>query len=175
MDKGKQIQLFKTEVFCLDASSIINLFRHSGLFYPPYPQDIFKGLWDKLDQLIENGEIISHITVLKEIEKRDDNAKKWCVKHKKIFKDIDDCQIKELNKIKAKYSKSHWDAETKRKGQEWADPWVIALAICEEAIIVSDERNSPDRVPYVANYFGISTLNLMDFFRKIGLRLKIME
>ncbi|MCM8811197.1 MAG: hypothetical protein NC917_06085 [Candidatus Omnitrophica bacterium] len=48
---------------------------------------------------------------------------------------------KKFNEIKLKYSKSHWDAETNRVGQEWADPWIIALAICEDAKIVSDEKN----------------------------------
>jgi len=173
MNKGKQQYLFKTEIYCFDASSIINLFRHGGLWYPPYPDDIFEGLWIKLEELIRNGEIISHITVLKEIERRDDKAKEWCYKHRRIFKDIDDCQIEKISEIKTKYSKSHWNAEINRKGQEWADPWLIALAICKEAIIISDEKNESDRIPYIANHFGIITLNLMDFFRKIRLKLKI--
>jgi hypothetical protein len=173
MSKTKQQSLFKSKIYCIDASSIINLFRHPGLSYPPYRADIFEGLWTKLDQIIEKGELISHITVLKEISKRDDEAKEWCKNHKKIFREIDNCQKKQIEKIKTKYSKSHWDAEINRKGQEWADPWIIALAICEEAIIVSDERNSPDRIPYIANHFGINTLNLMDFLKDIGLKLKI--
>ena len=172
MSKFKQQELFKTKKYCIDASSIINLFRHHGLPYPPYREDIFVGLWERLDEMIKRRLLISHITVLKEVEKRDDDAKKWCHKYKKIFKDIDDCQIEKINDIKTKYSKSHWEAEINRKGQEWADPWIIALAICEEAIIISDERNSPDRIPYIANHFGIKTLNLMDFFKDIGLELK---
>jgi len=173
MSKEKQQLLFKPEIYCIDSCSIINLFRHSGLPYPPYSADVFEGLWAKLEQLIKSRQIISHITVLKEIEKIDDEAKKWCRKHRKIFKDIDAYQIENIAEIKTKYSKSHWATETERKGQEWADPWVIALAICEEATIVSDEGNSPDRIPYIASQFGITTLNLMDFFRKIGLKLRI--
>jgi len=175
MDKSKQSSLFKLKIYCIDASSIINLFRHHGLSYPPYHADIFEGLWRKLEQIIRNGELISHITVFKEVSKRDDEAKKWCQKYKNIFRDINDCQINQIEKIKPKYSKSHWEAETNRKGQEWADPWIIALAICEEAIIISDETNSPDRIPYIANHFGIKTLNLMDFFKDIGLKLKLQE
>ncbi|GBD03457.1 hypothetical protein HRbin19_00743 [bacterium HR19] len=175
--KKQQLELFKKEkeeIYCIDASSIINLFRHSGLRYSPYPEDIFPGLWEKLEKLIKTGRLISlsHNTVLKEVRERDDEAKKWCEKHKKIFKDIDDCQISKIEDIKTQYSKRHWEAEINRKGREWADPWVIALAICEEALIISDEKNAPDRIPYIANHFGITTLNLMDFFRKIGLRLK---
>ena len=171
MNKKRQIQLF--QLYCLDSSAIINLFRHSGLPYPPYPKDVFKGLWNKIENLISLGQIISHIIVLKEIEKRDDEIKKWCHKHKKMFKDIDDCQVEKINEIKLKYSKSHWDAETNRKGQEWADPWVIALATCKGAKIVSDEiKDKPDRIPYIANHFGITTLNLIEFLRDIKLVLK---
>jgi hypothetical protein len=114
MIKGKQKSLFKIETYCIDASSIINLFRHSGLPYPPYSRDIFEGLWVKLEELIQKGQIISHITVLKEIEDRDDDAKKWCHKYRKIFKDIDDCQMEKLPEITTKYSKSHLEAESKK-------------------------------------------------------------
>jgi hypothetical protein len=173
MSKTKSPGLFKFKIYCIDTSSIINLFRHYGLPYPPYRADIFEGLWKKLDQIIKNGNLISHITVFEEISKRDDEAKRWCEQYKRIFRDIDDYQIEQIEKIKIKYNKSYWDAEINRKGQEWADPWIIALAICEEAIIVSDEKNSPDKIPYIANHFGINTLNLMDFFKDIGLKLKI--
>ncbi len=167
----KQLKLFNEEIYCIDASSIINLFRHGGLPYAPYPADIFPGLWETIEQLIKRGQLISHITVLEEVKKRDDDAKRWCEKHKKIFKNIDDCQISKLNDIKAQYSKSHWEAEINRKGQEWADPWIIALAICEGAQIISDEKNAPDHIPNIANHFRITTYNLMEFFRKLGLRL----
>jgi hypothetical protein len=173
MSKTKQQSLFKSKIYCIDASSIINLFHPRGAPYPPYPFDVFEGLWQKLEQIIKNGQLISHTTVFKEVSERDDDAKKWCKKHKNIFKDIDDCQIEQIEIIKTKYSKSHWEAEINRKGQEWADPWIIALAICEDAIIVSDERNSPDRIPFIASHFEIRTLNLMDFFKDIGLKLKI--
>jgi hypothetical protein len=173
MSKTKQPSFFKFKVYCIDTSSIINLFRHSGLPYPPYRADIFEGLWTKLDQIIKNRNLISHITVFEEISKRDDEAKRWCEKYKWIFRDIDDCQINLINEIQTKYTKDGWEREISRKGQEWADPWIIALAICEDAIIVSDEKHSSDKIPYIANHFGINTLNLMDFFRDIGLKLKI--
>jgi len=160
----KQQTLFevKLEIYCIDSSSLINLFRH-------YPRDIFPSLWEKLDKIIKNGQIISHITVFREISRKDDEIKKWCQNHKSIFKDIDECQINQIREIRKQYSESHWQAGMNR--EEWADPWIIALAICEEAIIVSDERNSPDRIPYIASRFGITTLNLLDFFRDIRLEL----
>lgn len=79
---------------------------------------------------------------------------------------------KKKEEIKTRYSRSHWDAEI-NNNQEWSDPWVIALAICEEASIITDEApDKPDRIPLIANSFGIKTYNLMDFFRLIGLKLR---
>lgn len=172
LNKMKHLQFFKTQIYCIDSSAIINLFRHGGLAYPPYPRDVFKGLWEKIEDLIKKHQIISHITVFKEIGKKDDEIKRWCYEYKEMFKDVDECQINKLDEIKEKYSKSYWDAEINRKGQEWADPWIIALAMCEEAKIISDEKDSYNRIPYIAKLFGIQTLNLMDFLREIGLELK---
>jgi len=177
MSSAKQKRLFDVPVYCIDSSSIINLFHPRGLPYSPYPPEIFVGLWQKLDQIIKNGQLISHITVFNEVSKRDDDAKKWCQKHKTMFRDIDGYQSEQIPKIKTRYSKNCWDTETKRKGQEWADPWIIALAICEKTentYIVSDEKEAPDHIPYIANQFEIRTLNLMDFFKDIGLKLKLV-
>jgi len=172
MSKAKQLKLFDNEIYCIDTSSIINLFRPRGLPYNPYPRDIFEGLWIKLENLIKAGQLISHFTVLKDINKKDNEAKKWCNKHRKIFKDVDKCQEEKKEEIKTRYSRSHWDAEI-NNNQEWSDPWVIALAICEEASIITDEApDKPDRIPLIANSFGIKTYNLMDFFRLIGLKLR---
>jgi hypothetical protein len=158
----KQQALFevKSKIYCIDSSSLINLFRH-------YPRNNFTSLWGELDKIIKNGQIISHITVLNEISKKDDEIKEWCQNHKSIFRYFDECQMYKISEIEKKYSESHWQAGMNRK--EWADPWIIALAICEKAIIVSDERNSRDRIPYIANQFGITTLNLMEFFKDTGL------
>ena len=98
----KQQALFevKLEIYCIDSSSLINLFRH-------YPRDIFPSLWEKLDKIIKNGQIISHITVFREISRKDDEIKKWCQNHKSIFKDIDECQINQIREIRKQYSESH--------------------------------------------------------------------
>jgi len=163
----KQQELFevKLKIYCIDSSSLINLFRH----YPRNKCNKFTSLWEELDKIIKNGQIISHITVFKEISRKDDEIKKWCQNHKSIFRDINECQINQISEIQKEYDGSYWQA--RMNGEEWADPWIIALAICENAIIVSDERNSPNRIPYIASRFGITTLNLMDFFRDIGLEL----
>lgn len=164
MKMGKQQRLFSFSIYCIDASALINITR-----YPGYPRELFPTIWEKLENMVRGGEIISHIEVYKEIEKRKDSIYEWCKQNKAMFKDIDECQQKELKNIKAKYDPAYWDNEI-NKGGPWADPWVIALSICEDAIIVTDEKNNPNHIPYIANHFNRQCLNLIDFFKKVGIK-----
>jgi len=164
MKMGKQERLFPVSVYCIDASALINIIR-----YPGYPRDVFPTIWGKLENMVKRDELISHIEVYEEIKKRNDPIYQWCKQNKNMFKDIDDCQIKELENIKIKYDLDYWNTEINRGGP-WADPWLIALSICEDAIIVTDEKNTPNHIPYIANHFNKQCLNLIDFFLKIGIK-----
>jgi len=164
-EKMPQQRLFP--IYCIDTSALINLTR-----YPGYPKDIFPAIWEKLEDMIKRDELISHIEVYREIEKRKDPIYQWCKKHKKMFKDVDDCQIKELGKIKPRYDSHYWNTEM-NANKPWADPWLIALSICEDAIIVTDEKNKSNHIPYIATHFNRQCLNLINFFKKIGIKYEV--
>jgi hypothetical protein len=162
----RQLELFSKKVYCFDTSSIINLM-------PPwkkdiYRRDVFPTLWEKLENMITSGEIISPMEVYKEIKVGQDEIYKWCKKNKKMFKDIDDCQIQKFQDVKKQYDKNYWDTENSKP--IWADPWVIALSICEEAIIIADEKNKSNKIPFVSAKFKIKVLTLLDFFKEIGIK-----
>lgn len=86
-----------------------------------------------------------------------------------MFKNIDDCQQQKVSQIERKYDPAYWETQM-NKDEPWADPWLIALAICEDTIIITDEKNKRDRIPNIANYFQTQCLNLLDFFKKIGIK-----
>lgn len=86
-----------------------------------------------------------------------------------MFKDIDECQISKLHEIESKYGSKYWNTEMNRN-TEWADPWLIALSICENAIIVTDEKKSPNHIPYIARALQRPCLSLIDFFKAIGIK-----
>lgn len=161
MKMQKQRRL--SPIYCIDASALINITR-----YPGYPRDVFPTIWEKLEQMT-SGELISHIEVYNEIQKRKDSIFEWCKQNKAMFKDINECQMKEFEKIKTKYDMTYWNNEINKSGP-WADPWLIAVSICEDAILVTDEKNMQNRIPYIANHFNVQCLSLIDFFRKIGIR-----
>ncbi len=152
--------LFPKTVYCIDTSSLINL--------KPFRRDVFPTIWSKLENMIKNGELIAPLEVYGEIGIGKDNIYDWCKNNKEMFKDVDECQILKLQEVKKKYDKTYWENEINKP--KWADPWVIALGICEEAIIVADEKNTQNRIPAISSMFGLTCLELIDFFKEIGIK-----
>ena len=146
----RQKELFPKIVYCIDTSSLINL--------KPYRRDVFPTIWGKLESMIKNEEIISPLEVYEEIKVGQDKINEWCKNNKKMFRDIDDCQRQKLQDIEKQYGNNYWENEINKP--RWADPWVIALSICEKAIIVADEKKTPNRIPFIANALGIKYLDL---------------
>lgn len=57
-----------------------------------------------------------------------------------------------------------------------ADPYIIALARVinndltdDVAVIVTEEKNRPDKIPYVANVYEIRSIDVLAFLEEIGL------
>jgi len=158
----KQFKLLLSQAYCIDTDSLIEFRR--------YPKDVFPSVWQKIESMIKSGNLISHLEVYKEINEGRDEIVDWCKSHRKIFKDLDDCQSIEIKNVQAKYDADAWARETSKTGP-WADPWVIALALCEQAMIITQERNKPNKIPFIADLLGLKSLNLIDFFRTIGIKL----
>ena len=154
-------KLFPIQIYCIDSSILINLKN--------YPRDIFPTIWTKIENMADSGELISHKEAYKEIEKGRDFISQWCQKNKHIFRDIDDHQRKEFKKIEVRYDKDYFQRMINKDGP-WADPWLIALSICENAILIAGERNRSNKMSAIATIFGVKCLGLFDFFRDIGVK-----
>lgn len=161
--KGEK-NLFTSKIFCIDASALLDLMPHWKK--DTYRRDVFPTIWKKMEDLIESGELISPIEVYKEIEDREDEIYAWCKQNKRMFRDVDNCQLQKIKLIEVQYDHKYWNQEHLKK--PWADPLVIALSICEKAIIVTDEKKTPNRIPFIAEKFSIRCLGLVDFFKEIG-------
>lgn len=156
----RERELFPKTVYCIDSSSLINL--------KPFRKDVFPTIWRKLEDMIKSGELISPMEVYGEIEIGKDIIHNWCKGNRAMFRDMDECQIQKLQEIKGQYDKQYWENEINKP--KWGDPWVIALCICEEAVIVADEKNTRNRIPAIASAFGLEYIELIDFFKAIGIK-----
>lgn len=161
--------------YILDSSSIIDLFR----WYPPEVV-YFQLIWDKIETIAKSGTLISHRDVYKEIEKGNDKARDWCKAHKDMFLDYDTDQITVMKQVKEVYTKDYWENQNTKPDTVWADPWLVALAITLKTrtlkmrwpsyvvkIVTQESKNKENRIPKIAQNFGIDSINLLEFFREI--------
>ena len=147
--------------YSIDTSSILDGWRR---YYPP---DVIPGLWEKLEDLIENQSLIATEEVLHELEKKEgDTAHKWAKKHREMFIPIDDkIQIEVANILS-----THKKLIDTRKNRSAADPFVIALAKLEHCKVVTGEKptNNLDRpnIPDVCKAMGINCIDLVQLCRE---------
>ncbi len=147
--------------YCIDTSSWIDA-------KTIYPISNFPSLWDKLDALVTNKQIISPHEVYDELKQKDDEVFNWVNKRKQIFRVLDEEQVAVAQEIMTKFP----GLIDEQKEIPDADPFVIALAIVEnknlalmgeKCMVVTGEkpgsRNKP-KIPDVCISYGIEYLNI---------------
>lgn len=70
--------------YCFDTSALLQCWARY------YPVDVFPGLWDRLDRMIEGGEILCPDEVGREIAKKDDGLNEWVKGRPQLLVALDD-------------------------------------------------------------------------------------
>jgi len=159
------------EIYCLDANFFIEGWNK---YYSP---NFCSNYWDIIKNLGENGTVFVPYEVKKEIDKKDDSLKEWFADKKFLVKQID---ANVQNCLRQLYSKneSHKYLANNIKGRSLADPWVVAHAMAEKAIVVTKEfpSSSPDqrrvKIPDVCENMDIEWINDFEFIRRLNIRFK---
>jgi len=150
-----------TEGYCIDTCALIDLWRR---YYPP---DVFESLWQDIEGLINNGNLVAPKQVYKEIERQDDDLKDWAQDRRDMFEKLTIDQIETVSEI----LEEHPQLVDKEKTSEDADPFLIAQAICRDWVVVTSEQsssnpNSPPKIPDVCENYDVECYNLIEFFRE---------
>ena len=73
--------------------------------------------------------------------------------------------------IKSKFNPDYSNNNMNRPAP-WADPYLIAMAKCENGIIITQENKTrANRIPPIAKELGIVSLNLLEFFQALKIKL----
>ena len=159
--------LFTNDIYIIDMSSLKEL-------HDRYPKNLFPTIWQHITSLIQDEQLFSHIEVMREIRNTiysKDKLLLWSNKNKKIFSGMDDCQIGKMPLIKSKFNLDYWNNNMNRPAP-WADPYLIAMAMCEKGIIITQEhKTKANRIPPIAKEFGIDSFNLLEFFQELKIKL----
>lgn len=148
-------------MYVFDSGAFIDLFRY-------YYKDTFKTLWEKFDELVENGKIISVMEVKRELETHGDKLADWVKSHSKIFLKPNQ---EEADVIMHLYSNVHFEHNIKKQDKlrycSEADPFVVAKAKVMGYKVVSTEGYKKDgaKVPNLCEYEGVEHLSVEEFMK----------
>jgi len=148
-------------IYVFDTNSLSNVLKY---YYP----DSFTSFWEKFDDMIKQGNIISVREVRGELILRfNDSTIKLLTRYNNKF--FEDPTVEELSFITEIYSIRHFRQNLDKKkllqGGHFADPFIIAKAKFKKAVVVTEEsrpRNGA-RIPNICDHFGIQCENLQGF------------
>lgn len=148
--------------YSLDASALIEPWRDL------YPRRIFKGFWERYEDLVASGDAVAIEEVYKEIEKKDDELLEWTKVRREMFVPLEtDIQLA-LAEVLSLSEKMVGN----QKGRNAADPWVIALAKARGLTVVTMERSNgklhKPKIPDVCQAFNVPCIDILGLVDKEG-------
>ncbi len=149
-------------LYSFDTSAILNGRR--DLFRPT----VFQTLWVQIEDAIVGGQIRSVDEVRNELDRRDDDAKRWAVAQGDLFVPLE----LPIQQSAAQILRLHKNLVKQGGRRSGADPFVIALAMANQGTVVSEETASGNidkpRIPDVCAAIGVPCLTLMDYIEAQG-------
>ncbi len=155
--------------YCLDSNVLIQAWQkyYSPKYCPSY--------WDLLNQLGNQKQILIPQMVYDEIVRTDDELSEWLKASQIEVKPITNAVTTLLRKI--------YDADPfhkflvdNKKGRSLADPWVIAHAIDENAIVVTKEEKvtalntNKIKIPNVCDNMKVPWMNDFEMISELGVK-----
>jgi len=161
-------------IYVFDTSSIRSL-QH---FYPR----VFKSIWDGLDALVQQEQLISTREVFNELERQDVSAEvlKWTKDNKQIFTTPTAAELQFVATIfQVKHFQSIIGVQQRLKGTPVADPFVIACAKISQGTVVTEEgwlrpsdklapKPNAAKIPNVCAHFKVPCVDLEEFMQQQG-------
>ncbi len=165
------------EWYILDSSTISEIFRS-------YYQDQFPSFWERLNESVRTGRVVSVRAVQIELE----NASRPEIVNSvgylrdlnpRFFSDPDEQEqslVREmLNDPSLSAANNRW-REKANRGTEDADPYLIAkarvqnLSLTGATVVTQEQADNPSNIPAVCQRFGVRCINLRQMMSDLGWR-----
>ena len=146
-----------------------NCFIVIGHYYPKQ----FPSFWEKFNQAVEVGKIISVREVRRELDRNaaEDHLVEWIELHKNIFVTPRPAVMQLVHEI---FSVPHFGASlpdrTRLGNNPFADPFIIAQAKVMNYYVVTQESERPHaaKIPNICEHFDVDCTNLQGFMEREG-------
>jgi predicted nucleic acid-binding protein len=159
----------KSDIYCLDANVLIQAWQK---YYNP---KFCPGYWDVLIELGKQDKIFIPELVYEEITRTEDELSKWLKGSKIPIRKISEPVTLSLQRIYLT-DPMHKSLVDNTKSRSLADPWIIAHALHENAIVVTKEEkvtalNSKRiKIPNVCDNMGVKWINDFDLIGELGIQ-----
>ena len=162
----------KERIYIFDSSVFIDLNRINEHTF-----EIPQAIWDKLDELLTQGKIVSHMYVYEEIvmkkSKKPDKVSAWLSPKKSHFLKENQQQVTYMAEVVQKYPK----LIDPNNEKEQADPWLVALArdlnttdnSREFVLVTQENQNKTTNLPAACRDFNVQVISLKQFFTESGI------
>lgn len=152
-------------IYVFDTSSIRSL-QH---FYP----SVFKTIWDGLDGLVQQQNLVSTREVWNELVRQNVSADvlAWAKQNKQIFTTPNAAELQFVAQIfQIKHFQNLIGEQQRLKGTPVADPFVIACAKIKDGTVVTEEQLKPNaaKIPNVCAHFNVPCIDLERFMQQQG-------
>lgn len=147
-------------LYIFDTSSLTVL----NAFYP----DTFPTFWERFDQLVADGKVLSTREVLRELDKFSNrpNIQSWVKLHHEVFVVPTNDELRFVaNIFEIPHFHNLIDKQALLKGTHVADPFVIAAARVKNGKVVTEEtfKKNAAKIPNVCEHFNIPYTNVEGF------------
>ena len=146
--------------YVFDNSPLSALFRN-------YYRKRFPSLWQRFDQLVADGRLVSTREAFREIEDGPiESLVEWAKNNRGLFATP---TAEEGAFVARIYAVQHFQQNIEQKkllrGGKVADPFVIARAACEKKTVVTTELRKPNsvKIPNICEHFGVNCVTLEEF------------
>ncbi len=155
-------------IYLIDTSSLVCLTEK-------YPKDVFKTLYEYMENEITKETIKAPIQVLHEVKKRDDMLYNWLEDKKKFFIKTTEEIFQTAFQIIITYPELIKNFGLNNNGDDPADPYLISTAIIlnngnihekAQIKIITEEGTKKNHIPDIANKYNIKSLHILEFFKE---------
>ena len=151
--------------YVFDSSPLWTLFQN-------YYRRRFPSLWQRFDDLVVNGDIVSTREVLREVEDGPiESLREWAAQNGELFTTPNADEGAFVAQIYAvQHFQQNIELQKILKVGDVADPFVIAKAAVTECTVVTMEQLKPNavKIPNICDHFGIPCMTLEDFMETEG-------